>query len=216
MAEDTARALGAGIESEIKFGGKKISIRALNVRELLEVERDCVRLFRKGYLENLAETADLLADGQDMLREEMIKSASWDGDDLPEKLVHGISDKPITPEMRSWLKNNVRNTSDEALDNPVYYKRLVLHLLDKEALSAEEFEKRTGESVERQSTPYVNWWITASPEGMVSFFWHMVKDQNVTRDEVESEFTNRLNDLVSATREIETLSAPDTKNGQDS
>ena len=42
MSEVMARAAGAGSPLTVEIGGKQCSVRPLTIRELTEVERDCV------------------------------------------------------------------------------------------------------------------------------------------------------------------------------
>jgi len=60
---------------------------------------------------------------------------------------------------------------------------------------------------------YVNWWITGSYDGMVTFIWLCFRSYGVSKEEVFDKIGKESSLLVELSREIETLSTPAVGNG---
>lgn len=220
--EDVARALGAGSTDTILINGKECSVRPLTVKELTEVERDCLKRYKRSYIETYSENADLLGEeeGKQLVREKIDEAAKWDVSSLPPKYACDDSKIQVTDILKSWLKENIgfsekdQNGAEipkQAIEKRL--KRLAAYAIDADMLSVDDFKKFTGESPVRQKVGYVNWWITGTFDGMLTMVWMAVRQGGVTKEEVATELGKNPSLLTYFAREIERLSAPDVGNG---
>lgn len=210
--DDTARALGAR-GSSLTINGKPCQLRPVTLRELAEIERNCVRAYRTVYLQRLKDSIDII--GQSRLEEAAFASASWDVTNLPKKSVYDPKERHLTQKMLDWLVENTSGDSKILRDSPIKALRAIATLLDNETLTPEIFESLTGERCAKVSTGYVTWWITGSFEGMVELAFHALRDNGITREDLQAEFTSQQESLWQVAREAEALSTPDLGNGQD-
>jgi hypothetical protein len=211
MAEDTARALGVGV-GEIEIAGKMVPMRPLGVGDLLEVEREAVDAYRRSYLQAIKDTADLLDDGQDVLKEELLKAAKWTSEDLPDKAVYDIK-TGINPKVVKWINQNTDMEIPPDISD-TKYKQLVAGALDRELISEEKYEELTGAKASKVLAPYMNWWITASPDGMIAFIYQMCKGtEGITKKDVAAAFNGKTTELMHAARKLESVTAPEVGNG---
>ena len=212
MGDEIARAVGAGGGSTITIAGKECTVRPLGIRELTEVERDCAERYKRQYLKTFADNMDLLpeADRSKMMMEKVDQVARWDVDALPPKFVHDPSRTKITEKLKEWLTERIEVAKDAT---ELHLQRAVATLLDQDTLTAAEYTKLTGAKPPQAKVPYVNWWITGSYDGMVTFLWTCFKHNGVTREQVIDEVGGNLFALSNLTREIERLSAPKVGNG---
>lgn len=208
MSEDVARAVGAG-GTTVKIAGKECTVRPLGIRELAEVQRDCVSRYKRQYLQSFSENLDLLPEAvREREMDQKIDMVSrWDIDDLPAKYVHDSRRIKLTAELRDWVCENVaedsRNTDDDQM------KRMVAVSLDQSMLSPDDYKRLSGGSLPpKLKVPYVNWWITGCFDGMVTFVWVCFRRDGITRDQVVEELGENINKLLEVTHEIERLSTP--------
>lgn len=216
MSEDVARAIGAGSDPDTPFiiNGKPVKIRPLSVKELAEIERDCVKIYRRKYLEAIKDAMDFLPNGEEELRKAVMDSAKWEADHLPKKFVYDVGEIKITQALKDWLVSTM-GVEEELLEKDLLAKRLLATALDQETLTSEEFQKMTGKAPRRLSTGYVNWWCTGDPDGMVSMLYHCARASNpdLTKDDILKEIGKDSAKLTSLSREIEALSSPSLGNG---
>lgn len=211
MSEDTARVVGASMPGEIHINGKSCRLHPLSIRDLAEVQREGVRLYRRNYLANLKDSAEFLPNGEDELRKAIEKSAHWDADDLPRKVVFDSSNLQMNEEMKKWLMENLE-APEERFRNLSSYHRMIATCLDSDVLSEEKFQEIMGFPPKKVKTGYINWWVTGTQEGMLSMVWQSVKNYGISREEVDSLISDPVNLMIFA-REIESLSVPDVGNG---
>lgn len=211
MSEDVARVLGAGAPGVVKIKGKECKLAPLSIRELTEVEREGVKLYRRMYLENLKDSIEFLPNGDEVLREAVEKTAHWGTDDLPKKDVYLTSTIPTSPKLKKWMVENMGITEDR-LKVVTTYQRIVASALDGGILSEEIYTKLTGTPVKKAKTGYINWWVTGTKEGMLAMIWQSAKNSGITREEVDS-LIDSPTDMMIFSREIEALSVPATGNG---
>lgn len=211
MAEQLARALGARSPMETTIAGKACVVRPLGIKELTEVERDCLERRRRSYLETFAQNSDLLPAGRGiaLLEEKMIEAAKWDVEDLPSKYAHDPRRIKLTDEVKRFVGESF---GVEAADDGKWC-RLVATALDQGTLEESDYLKMTGCHAPKVKVPYVNWWITGSFEGMITFVWTCFRHNGVTRDEVTEALRGDMTLLVDLAREIESLSSPSAGNG---
>lgn len=211
MSEDVARALGAAVPGELTIAGKKCRLRPLSIKELTEVQREAVRTYRKVYLTNLRDSIEFLAGGEEGFQKKVEETAHWEADDLPRKAVYDTATLEVNNKLKTWLKENL-NAKEDRLKSPRTCRSLVAAALDSEVLSVEEFKKLTGRLPIKIKTGWVNWWVTGTPEGMLTMIWQSVKSDGVTRDELDTLLSDPAT-MMAFAREVEFLSAPSPGNG---
>lgn len=210
--DDVARAVGAGEMTPIVIAGKQCTVRPLGVRELSEVERDCLKRYKRAYLESYYDNMDLLPAGtRDGLMQQKVEDAArWDIDDLPGKTAYNPLRVVVTAELRKWLEQNFDLPKDA---DDLHARRLAAAVLDQELLTEPDYEKLAGSPAPKVRVGYVNWWTTGSFDGMITFAWACFKHDGITRDQVLEELGKNMNLLVQLTRDIERLSMPAAGNG---
>ncbi len=213
MSEATARALGAKSSEPIMIAGKECVPRGLGLRELSEVEASCLRSYKRRYLETYSENLDLLPDSDRtrILQEEIRRTAGWDVEDLPCKYGFNAEEIALTPELKKCVMGYVGIAEDSP---DTKFKRLVAGMLDEGTLSEEKYlELSHTTHSPKYKIPYAAWWITGCVEGKVTLLWACFRDNGVTREEVEKEFSDNPGLLFQISQEIERLSAPKAGNG---
>jgi len=209
MADDTARAVGAG-GTTYTIAGKECQIYPLTIRELMEIERECLKRYKRMYLQTFVDNLDLIPPEQ---REKIIliqttDVAKWDIDDLPKKFSYDIRRIILSDQLREWVKSQLQIESDD----DVYLKRIVVSALNQHELTEDTYEKLTGSRPARYEVGYVNWWITSDHEGLLVFAWTAMKKNEITQEEFMVYIAENPQQLVSITREIELLSSPQLGN----
>jgi len=196
----------------VLIAGKECTVRPLGIRELTEVERDCAERYKRQYLKTFADNLDLLpAEAKDrLLLEKMDVVARWDVDDLPPKFVHDPARVKMTDKLKSWVGERIEVAADAT---ELQLQRVAATMLDQDTLTDEEYRKLTDAIPPKSKVPYVNWWITGSYDGMVTFLWTCFKHNGVTREQVIDEVGGDLFKLSNLSREIERMSAPKVGNG---
>ena len=219
MAEDVARAIGAGGKTVV-IAGKECQIRPLSLLELTELERECLRTYKKDYLETFKDNADLLGDdAPQFLRDKLEEVARWDVTNLPMKYVYDPSKLAASTKLKLWLKKNTdfnEKPSGEKLEPQLVdriMQRMAATCLDNGTLSEDKYQQLTGKETEKTRVGYVNWWITGAMDGMITMIWICFRSYGVTKEEVAREFTKLSDVLVDMARDIEHLTAPEVGNG---
>jgi len=213
MSEQVARAVGAGSSLTLTIAGKQCTPRPLGVRELVEVERDCLDRYRRDYLEAYVKNLDLLPEAarETTLARKLEEVARWDTDCLPAKDAHDSSRVKLTDSLREWAKAYWALAADDAPDTRI--QRLVAAALDQDILTAEKYQELTQTLPPRIKVPYVNWWITGSFVGMITMLWVCFRQEGITREQVIDALASDMAKLNETAREIEKLSAPQAGNG---
>jgi len=216
MSEEMSRALGANGAMTVTIAGKACSVRALGLKELLEVERDCLTRARRNYLETFSKNLDLLTPEQagDLMAKKLEEVARWDVSDLPHKTAYDGNRVFVNQEIKDLARDRLGLETDKSSKfSERQWKRVVSAMLDQGVINPEEYQRITGKVAPSVKIPYVNWWITGCYDGMVSFVWTCFRHNGVTRDEVVDAFQGNLGMLIELAHEIERLSSPDPKNG---
>lgn len=225
MADDTARALGAG-SKPIKIAGKEVRPRPLSVKELSQVERECLNYYKRQYLETFSQNLDLLKQADpnlnplQFMEEKMTEAARWDLDDLPLRYAYDPDKLIVNDELKEWAKTKLdfktKDDANNALPEAVVtarLKRVIAAALDSEMLSQKLYEKTTNHEPKKLKIPYSSWWVTGSTEGMIAFVHTCFMDQGITRDDLLKEMSKNPALIMQVSREIEALSAPNPGNG---
>ena len=207
-----ARAVGAGGSLTVDIGGRQCSVRPLSLRELTEVERDCVERYRRGYLKTYADNIDLVPEAlrKPMMQEKFEQAARWDVDDLPVKFAYDSSQVILTNKLKAFIGKEfgIEEKSDDAK-----YQRATASALDQGTLSEARYEELSGKPIKKAKVPYVSWWITGAMDGMITFIWMAFKHAGVTREQVANAMAENPALLTEVANEIERLSAPELGNG---
>lgn len=214
MSDDVARAVGASGATTINIAGKECTVRPMSIRELTEVQRECVKRYKREYLETFSNNVDLLPKSErtKFIIEKHEEAAKWDIDDLPHKYAYDISGIEMNRALRKLL-TDLFGIDDKTSKNVVRMKQLCVSALDQGMLSSNQYRKLVGNPPVRVRVPYVNWWITGCYEGMITFVWVCFRHDGVTWEDVADELGKNPQMLAELTREIEHLTAPAVGNG---
>ncbi len=212
MSDEVARAVGAASPTPVVINGKECIPRPLGIRELTEVERDCLTKYKRQYLETYQKNLDLLpeSDRSNTIQNKFDEVGRWDIDDLPPKYAYDSSAIKVSDTLTEWIK---KYWSLEGDMPTLRICRLTAASLDLGALTEQEYQTMTGVKPAKFKVPYVNWWITGCYDGMVALVWACFRQYDVTRDQVLDSLGNRLSLLSELAREIDRLSAPSAGNG---
>lgn len=218
MAEDVTRAVGGAGAQKITIAGKDCTVRPLSLRELGEIERECLNQYRESKLEYLQRTAKYLPDGEGakLLREKLEEMAAWDVKNLPLMKVYDPDRLIVNPKLREWIVEHVGSKEIEAESDEKKRDRLLQRMtaaqLDMGALSEDEYKKLVGSPPISIKTGYVNWWITGSFSGMLELAYKAFQHNGITREQVSEALGQNMSLLIQLSREIESLSAPQPGN----
>lgn len=220
MSDDTARAVGANGAIEITIGGKLCTVRPLKIKELGEMERICLKQWKREIMETYTDNVDLLPEEK---RERLIVSkldeiSKLDVHDLPTRRVYDPFKIKVTPKLEDWTKQNYQSFIELADGRDDSYKkrliqRIVTTALDKETLSEAACTELTGSQPVHVQVGYVNWWITATFEGQLEMIYMAFKHNGVTRDDVCDALSDNPAVMIELSRELEHLTAPSDFSG---
>lgn len=208
-----SRALAAKGGLTVKIAGKECTVRPLGMRELKEVENDCLERYKRQYLKGISDNLDLLSEKErdGIMVQKLDEASRWDIDSLPPKYAYDNERIKVTKELRGWLSGNLemkKNADDKQVS------QLTATALDQGSLSTDEYKQLTGgNSPLRLKVSYSNWWITSMFDGMVTFVWVCFRHNGVTREQVTDAFSDDLGKLAELSRELERLSSPSAGNG---
>ena len=219
MSEDVARAVGAESPDGIRINGKDCRPRPLTIKELTELQRECLSQYRRSFVQAFSENADLLPgdEGKKLIREKLEEAARFDISNLPKRDVYDPRKIKINPSIEKWLVENVEGyEKDEEASKEKQEKttkRVVASALDEGLLDPKVYEELTGVHLVPSRVGYVNWWITGSFDGQIAMICLAFRGCNVTKDEIFLEIGRNPRVLIDLAREIEHLSAPEVGNG---
>lgn len=216
MAEDVARAVGAEGANVIMIAGKECRPRPLTIKELTELERECLQSYKREYIATFAKNLDLFPSdlGEKMLNEKIDAAAKWTVSDLPLRWSYDPSFVQVTDKIVDYLKSDLDYRDEEYPSELriIQQKKLIAAALDSGHLSPTDYESRVGTKPRKSSVSYVGWWITGTIEGMISMIWLSFRGA-VTKDQIMKEIGNNYSKMAMLARDIETLTVPDSGNG---
>jgi hypothetical protein len=147
------------------------------------------------------------------MEQKVDESSRWDIGNLPPKFAYESRDIKVTDTLKVWLVQ-VMGIPSNKMDKEEQAQRMTAVAMDQEILSERRYMELTGEQPPfKQKVPYVNWWISASYDGMISFVWICFKPCGVTREEVMNDLGGDMLKLAEVSKEIEQLSVPAVGNG---
>jgi len=210
MSEDVARIVGAPSPTTVTINGKACQLRPLSLVELTEVERECLRHYRKSYLECFADNAASLGEkGMDILERKMEEAARWGVEDLPFKDAFDSEKMVFNEKVLEWLKGKIEfDLSPTVKDYEKKCKKVIAGLLDNKMLRVPEYEAMTGHTPKPVKILYANWWITGCMDGMITFVWVAYRSNGVSREEVARELGHNPSLMIQLSQELERMSAP--------
>ena len=216
MAEDVARAVGASSPNTVMIVGKECQPRPLTIKELTELERDCLKQYKREYLATFTDNSDLMPEELRtvLLREKFDEAGRWDLTDLPNRWAYDAASIVLNEKVVGWMVDEYGETVKEFPEKTkeLTQRRIITSALDEGRLSVEEYEALAGTKPKRGKVGYVEWWITGTFEGMISTIWKCFQGQGVTKDDVARDLGRNKAMMASLSREIESLSAPNPGN----
>lgn len=218
MSDDTARALGAG-GTTVKIGGKECSIRPLKLRELAELNRECLKQHKRDVLQHYKDTADIMGYSPEDLEKKNDAMSEWTLDDLPDRKSIDPGAVIVTDELKRWLiesifsKTEAEDQEEIAKIEDAKWARLAVAALEKKMLTDEKFEELTKLKPVRVRVDYVSWWITTAHEGKVAFLWKCFQDQDVSKEDIEQAMQDNMALMTEVARELGLISTPAVGNG---
>ena len=194
------------------IGGKECVPRPLGIRELTEVERDCLDRYKRQYLETYSRNLDLLPEAErvGVMAAKLDEVSRWDIDDLPPKHAHDPDRIRLTDGLKAWLTDTWG--VEVGLADP-RLRRLAAAALDQDVLTGATYERLANAKPPRVKVPYVHWWITGAYDGMITLIWACFRNSGVTREQVVESLGGNMTVLSELSRDIEKLSAPAAGNG---
>ncbi len=215
MSEDVARAVGAKSPMEVKIAGKVCKVRPLGLRELTEIQMECLEWYKRQYIKTYVDSADMFPDGMEEARKAREEAAKWDVDDLPRKSAYDPKTMVATDKLRRWVMaeydlGKTRQDAKKVDEDKI--KRMAVAALDRKSLSVEKYKELTGNDARSVPIAYDSWWVTGCMDGMVSFV-HKCFEGTVTRQEVLDEVSKNSSLMSEVQVEIERLSTPSMGNG---
>ena len=215
MSEDVARAVGAKSPMEVTIAGKECHIKPLGLRELTEVQMECLEWYKRQYIKTFCDSADMFPSGLEDAREAREKAAKWDVGDMPKKNAYDqrmviVGDKLRKHIITEYDLADTRGKAKKVDDDKI--KSMTAASLDRKSLTPAKYKELTGKEIKPIPISYDSWWMTGCMDGMVSFI-HKCFEGKVTRKEVLDAVSENTGLMVELTREIERLSTPSMGNG---
>jgi len=218
--DDVGRAVGSG-SGVVTIAGKVCDLRPLTVRELVEVDRMCVKHYVRQMLEVYSENLDLFPEESrsTLLERKTDELSRWTSSDLPTKGVYDPDRLVLNVKLKVWLTSNmpdfiqqISKISNKA-ESDAQYRHIIATCLENGTLPEKTYKELTNVEPRKNLVNYVNWWITGDFEGMITLIWICFRHAGVTKDEITRELTTNPDIAIHVAREIESLSAPAVGNG---
>lgn len=216
MSEDVARAVGSGgTDDDLIIAGKKCTPRPLSLKELGEIERECLKKYRRSYVETFSDNCDFLSppERDKLLQAKIEEAARWDISDLPIRESHSPESISISDGLVRWVIEKfppVGKLSKKKQTQVV--RRIAATSLSNGALTSDVYKELTGVDSQPVRIGYANWWMTATYEGQIEVLFACFKHAGVTRDEICAALNTNPDKLTDAAHEIERLTVPDLGN----
>ena len=220
MAEDMARALGAGDPEPLIIAGVECHPRALAMRELAELERLCLSDYRKSYIKTFSENLEYLpeANANAYMEKKIEEASKFDLHTLPVKYSYDPTKIPVTAALAGWLDTNLDGYSEPVKNETEKQKEQRIQLLAATAiesglLAEEDCQIMVGKPLKKSKVPYVSWWVSTTFSGRMAMAWMAFSKCGITREQFEDALGNDPRLLANAARRIQALTVPSVGNG---
>lgn len=208
---DEAKILDAS--DTVTVRGKQYQLAALDLRQLISLQQEAFRAYKRDYLQTYSDTVKLLHDDPDvqrtMLSQKIDEVSRWTAKSMPRVLAYSVAHAELNAAMRSWCEATYSLDPKKTTDS--HYRGLLTTALDSGSLSAEQFAEMAHVEPRRGLVPYEMWWVTGSYEGMVSFVTASIRRHDTTIREQEV-MDWSLPDLIYSARRIESMTEPSAGN----
>lgn len=221
MSEDVARLAGSEGPTGIMIGGKLCTARPLTIKELGELERACLKLYRQSYVSTFVDGADALGyEGEkkdEYVQKAVERAARWDVHDLPIRKVFDPDSIKLTDKLRAWADVNCQyliefKKGDDSAKRDKVLCRVISTMLDSEGLTLDQYREFTGAEPVSIQAGYASWWTTATADGRMYSLFIAFKHNGVTMDDVGKAVSENPGFVLEMVREIEKLSVPQAGN----
>ncbi len=219
MAEDVTRAVGGKGPEPIKINGKDCFPKPLTLKELGELERDCISRYRKDYVKGFSDVVSELPEAMrvPLIMEKVNEAGHFELKTLPAKFVYEPKKIELTNQLKIWLEENMDGYLDDTAPGKSDYDQSLriaaAQALDQGVLTEEKYQELCKKPARKTKVAYVNWWTTGTFDGMLSMIHLSFRDYGVSREDVAEAIGNKKGILAQVAREIEKLSAPEPGNG---
>lgn len=211
MADDLARAVGAGASIDIKVGGqeKTYELSPVGLASLQQLQREALKAFKRQYLETYVENTDLLGNGtaENLVREKLDEVAKWDIGHLPKMKAFSVDHL----EIKGSLADELLNRYGEIATDVGAAKRLLATALDMEDIKPAQVKEWCGKAPRSGQVPYDSWWVTGTYDGMMALIWVSVKKKHPDFAKAELQDWPSTK-IMEAARIVEQLTTPQVGN----
>lgn len=191
------------------IAGKECTPRPLKARELGEVEREGLRLYKEQFLESYMNGCkhypeDIRIQKMD---EKNTEVAGWDVTNLPAKRIYDPKYLKVTDKLRQWLSDNLGEEAKLTHDMAIQMATSVC--LQSEVMKPETYQELVGELPPKPTkVSFIQWWVTGSIEGMITMVWTAFKHHGVTKEEVAEALMDDQMTAAKVAKDIAELSQP--------
>ena len=219
----------AGVSVKMQINGEEYTLSPISYAQLGQLQQEALEWYKRQHLKTYADNADLLPDGQAMLRQELKKAAQWDIDHLPYKAEYDCSRVPIDGELDKFLMEyfdglleqepssiNGEEINPAALElfrrQQESRKRVLLEsCLTKGILDPKKVKQWTGHTPRTVKVQYDAWWLSGTTQGMVAAIHASLSKAHpkLTREEISQWGAA---DLAEGVSNIMSLTAPTVGN----
>lgn len=216
MSEEVARLVGSEGVDTLEIDGKEYAPKPLDLASLGTVERECLKYFKRHFLETYSDNMDLLPENQreSLMMAKMDEIAKWDCRDLPVQLIVDPMSIVISDKLAAWIEAFFNLKLIESKDNDtkaqrnLQIRRMACGAIDQKSLTAEKYRELTGADADYVQVGYVQWWITGNFTGMLALVYQGFKHHNLSREAVAAALMKNPGVLMYLSRSVEDLSSP--------
>lgn len=214
MADDVSRAVGAGSET-IVINGKTCKVRPLTIKELGEIERECLSQYKRSFIQTFSDNLDLLPENErpGLIAAKLNEAALFDLKSLPPRFAYDPKKVVVTEKLKQWILLNMDGYFGDKDHTDQMYRVVTSAALDGGFLTETEYKDLTGELPKRTRLPYASWWTTGTTEGRLALVCKSFEGSGLTKDEISTELTQNPGRLLNLARTVEELTVPDVGNG---
>jgi len=237
-----SRMLGAGDTIDVtehysngKSKKKTYTLRPVRVRELLELEREALKSYKKEYLTTFKENSVVFDGDKDkILRDEVARVGKWSLADLPQRDAFSLDSIEVSDKLINWTietcgidfseeqgesgesesgESEKASKATSTLISEIAIRALLITSLDNGGISSQEVYDLTGKRPLRGKVRYDQWWVTGTIDGMVAYVEQSAKflHPEVNFDHIIN--TWPYHKIVEASRVVDRLTTASVGNG---